>query len=369
MILALAPKNTDRYSSALPELTGLVEILSQGITQRMARFAEAGDAIPIHDLLVRYPDVRPTGAEQRPDFAPLVEIQSPDPQLTISQLHAFFNSPNWWIIVPDSAEFAAAVASLRPNCESCGVLPARIHRDQLGTWIVEFETLEDRRSHRFEVFASDTIPELFPNHLGRLWLASVLDSVSADGSRWGISYAFDPILIDGRIRWSVLTAGSDGVFPRLQPIWSEVRDLFPREALAVANERFSAEENSLQFIGISMSERVALILVFPGMIILMLTLWSNLLSLSNGNPEDVTSAIAHLPIVVFQSNLLARSLSLTTLVIVPTVSVASLCSRALSSPEETWWQFWIYTGLSVIVFLISVQVFRLTEQVRKGELS
>ena len=362
MILALAPKNTGRYSSALPELTGLVEILSQGITQHMARFAKEGDAIPIHDLMVRYPDVQPTGREQSPDFASLVEIQPLDPQSTISQLHAFFNSPNWWIIVPDSAEFAAAVAPLRPNCESCGVLPARIYRDQHGAWTVEFETLEDRVSHRFEVFDSDTIPGLLPGHLGRLWLASVMDSVSADGSRWGISHAFDPILID-------LTAGAGGVFPRLQPIWSEVRDFFPREALAVTHERLSAAENTLQFIGISMSERVALILVIPGMIILMLTLCSNLLSLSSGNPKDVKDAIVRLPILVFQSSLLARSLSLTTLVIVPTVSVWFLSSRALSSPEEISWQFWTYVSLSIFVFLISVQVFRLTEQVRKGGLS
>ncbi len=362
MILALAPKNTDRYSSALPELNGLVEILSQGVTQRMASFAEAGDAIPVHDLLVRYRDVRPTETEEPPDFAPLVEIQPLDPQSTISQLQEFFNAPNWAIILPDSAEFAAAVASLRLTCGTCGLSLARIHRDQLSTWIVEFETLEDLGKQGFEVFASDTIPAPFPNHLGRLWLASVMDSVSGGGSGWGGSHAFDPILVD-------LAAGAGGVFPRLQPVWSEVRHLFPREGLAVATERLSAEENSLQFIGLSISERVALILAFPGMIFLMLFLLSNLLSLSAGNPEDTKDAIANLPIVLFQSHVIARLLSITSLVIFPTIAVAVLCGRAVSSPEEPWWQFLTYTGSSVAVFLISVQVFRLTEQVRKRGLS
>ena len=157
------------------------------------------------------------------------------------------------------------------------------------------------------------------------------------------------------------------MFPRLQPIWSEVRDLFPREGLAVATERLSAEENSLQLLGLSMSERVALILAFPGMIFLMLFLLSNLLSLAAGEPEDTRKAIAAFPIVLFQSNVLARLLSAVSLVIFPTIGLVILWFRTLSGPEEPLWQFWVFTGASVTVFLISVQVLRLTELVRKSE--
>lgn len=357
--LALAPQNASRYSDAIPELTGLVNIMSRDVSRRMTRFAEAEDVIPVNDLVIRY------GLAMTPDLQQVslvglaVAIQPVGPQSTISQLHSFFNAPNWSIHLPDSAEFATEVASLRQRCGYCDLSLSRIQRDNLGTWIAELGIVDDRGRFDLEIFASDTISPPFPNHLGRLWLASVMDSANADGLSWSMSHALNPILID-------LSMGAGGVFPRLQPIWSQVRDLSPREGLAVAAERLSAEEANLQVLGLSLSERVAFILVFPGMILLLLYLLTNLLSLDAGNPESVKKAIAVVPIVLLQGHVVARSLSCTSLVIVPTCAMVTLCVRVVSEPERSLWQIIGVSIAVVAVFLISVQVLRIAERVRKN---
>ena len=360
MAFALAPKSASRYSDAIPELTGLVEILSQDVSHRMGRFAEAEGVVPVNELAFRYGLGRTADPQQVSIVGLVVEMQPVGPQSTISQLHAFFNAPDWSIHLPDSAEFALRAASLRQQCRSCDLSLSRIHRDELGTWIAEFEMPNDSGRLDFRIFASDTISPPFPNHLGHLWLASVMDSASADGLRWSMSHGSNPILID-------LTTGAAGVFPRLQPIWSQVRDLSPREGLAVAAERLSAEEASLQVLGLSMSEQVALILAFPGMILLLLYLLTHLLSLGAGTPEEIRKAIATVPIVLLQEHSVARFLSWTSLVIFPTSAMVILWVRAVSGPEEPLWQFVVSAAAAVTVFLISVQVLRISERIRKNE--
>lgn len=361
MAFALAPRNASRYSDAIPELTGLVEVMSQDVSHRMRRFAEAEGMIPVNELGSRYGVGRTADPRQVSIVGLVVEVQPVGPQSTISQLHAFFNAPDWSIHLPDSAEFAVGVASLRRQCRSCDLSLSRIHRDDLGTWIAEFEEPDDSGRLDLEIFASDTIPPPPTNHLGRLWLASVVDSASADGLSWSMSHALNPVLID-------LTAGAAGVFPRLQPIWSQVRELSPREGLAVAAERLSAEEASLEVLGLSMSERVALILAFPGTILLLLYLLTHLLSLDAGKPEEIRKAIAAVPIVLLQGHLVARFLSWTSLVIFPTGAMVILWFRAVSGPEEPLWQFVVSAAAALTVFLISVQALRIAERIRrKGE--
>ena len=357
--LALAPKNASRYSDAIPELTGLVDIMSQDISHRMRRFAEAEGVIPANELGLRYGVGRTADPRLISIVGLDVELQPVGPESTISQLYTFFNAPRWSVHLPDSAEFAVGAASLRQQCRSCDPSLSRIHRDELGTWIAEFDVPDDSRQLHLEIFASDTISPPFPNHLGRLWLASVMDSASADGLSWSTSHALNPILID-------LTAGAAGVFPRIQPIWSQVRDLSPREGLAVAAERLSAEEATLEVLGLSMSERVALILAFPGMILLLLYLLTNLLSLDAGRPEEIRNAIAAIPIVLLQGHAVARFLSWTSLVIFPTSAMVILWVRAVSGPEEPLWQFVVSAAAALTVFLISVQALRIAAQVRRN---
>lgn len=358
MAFALAPRNASRYSDAIPELTGLVEIMSQDVSRGMRRFAEAEGVIPVDELGFRYGVGRTADPLQVSITGLGIELPPVGPQSTISQLHTFFNAPNWSIQLPDSAEFAAGAASLRRQCRSCDLSLSRIHRDVLGTWIAEFEAPDDSVRLDLKIFASDTISPPSPNHLGRLWLASVMDSASADGLSWSMSHALNPILID-------LTIGAAGVFPRLQPIWSQVRDLSPREGLAVAAERLSAEEANLQVLGLSMSERVALILAFPGMILLLLYLLTHLLGLDAGKPEQTRKAIAAVPIVLLQGHVVARSLSWTSLVFFPTSAMVILWVRAVSGPEEPLWQFVVSAIATLTVFLISVQALRIAERVRK----
>ncbi len=358
MAFALAPKNASRYSDAIPELTGLVEIMSHDVSDRMRRFAEAEGVIPVDELALRYGVERAADSQQISISGLVVELQPVGPQSTISQLHTFFNAPNWLIQLPDSAEFAVGAASLRRQCRSCDLSLSRIHRDEFGTWIAEFEVPDNSGRLDLRIFASDTISPPFPNHLGRLWLASVVDSVNAGGLNWSMSHALSPVLMD-------LTTGAAGVFPRLQPIWSQVRDLSPREGLAVAAERLSAEEASLQVLGLSMSERVALILAFPGMILLLLYLLTHLLSLDAGGSEEVGNAIATVPIVLLQGHVVARFLSWTSLVIFPTSAMVILWVRAVSGPEEPLWQFVVSAAAAVTVFLISVQALRIADRVRR----
>ncbi len=332
--------------------------MSQDVSRGMRRFAEAEGVIPVDELGFRYGVGRTADPLQVSITGLGIELPPVGPQSTISQLHTFFNAPNWSIQLPDSAEFAAGAASLRRQCRSCDLSLSRIHRDVLGTWIAEFEAPDDSVRLDLKIFASDTISPPSPNHLGRLWLASVMDSASADGLSWSMSHALNPILID-------LTIGAAGVFPRLQPIWSQVRDLSPREGLAVAAERLSAEEANLQVLGLSMSERVALILAFPGMILLLLYLLTHLLGLDAGKPEQTRKAIAAVPIVLLQGHVVARSLSWTSLVFFPTSAMVILWVRAVSGPEEPLWQFVVSAIATLTVFLISVQALRIAERVRK----
>ena len=385
IVSSLSARNWQRYAAASEELTALLDLPLDSIGSQIGdviREEVLGDrpfAVPIDSLLPLrgtsrlggYLVVHADSLERNPviNTGETFAIPPPPAHPSVSQLYNYLAEFRVRALTPSREEFRdRASLYLGDECRPCVLISVMLARSKkYGSFPVWDAHVRFRRAQgppdslNFTVFGADTVAlrVIFPP--GRSWVWHRVELAAESGTAWAAEPYLRPILAEG-------VASKEGLFPRLQLVWSEVKDLGLSEALAVMGQRVTEERNSFSLLGLTMSDNVAVTIATP---ILLAFLWYLYVMMAHverllvdpNKSDERARELREFPLVLYFKGTAPELLSGGSVMLLPAGSLALVFFRAEAGSFPPWWRLVLYTVAVAAVFVTGGQCLSSSERV------